>query len=793
MSLGRWTLRGFLAISVSAMPLMALAQQTTIGEVIVTAQKRSENIKDVPSGISVLNQAALAGHNITGVEDLTRTVPSISFNAGGTGFGVGVGETNIEIRGVSSSSGASTVGVYFNDVAVNVDNKNGVGAPMPMTFDLNRIEVLRGPQGTLFGAGSEGGTVRYIFNPAKLNTWSGEISGETSDTYHGGVNYQVTGVLNIPVVTDTAAVRVDLGYNNQSGWINNYSLDGELLRKGVNDNQTRFLRVSATIKPTSNITLTPEVIYQEIRSADSPVFYLNDVAYAAANSATVPPPLPTDGLYNQHKQIPDETRDTVTIPSLTVDFDLGFADFTSVSSYYQRNYHRIIDGTTYDSFEIAVDFLGRSPTDRVLATLPSPDYQPVNYQTYSQEFRLTSHTPGAGALPLKWVVGAYYNDQQAKFSLIDTIPGLSQVFQSVYGYGINSPQSPISDPAVPDLYAGDRVYTEYGQFDTKQYAAFGQLSYDILPRLHASVGLRTTYAVSTSQSVESGFIAIGDFGPYAKTDHFFSATPKFSLVYDLDKNATVYASAGEGFRLGGEIYTPLPQGPNNVCSADYANLGMPNNPSNSYGSDDLWSYEVGAKGRALDNSLSFSAAAFYLNWNHLQQAVLLPICGYFDTVNIGNAESYGLELELHYKVPQVPGLTLGLTGGATHATLTSSINPLAARAGQNILYTPQWTAAASLDYSWQVTGSIQGFVSWDYDWTGQSNGSYQVTNPNYINPAYGVMNMTVGARVSRWELAVFAKNLLNDHTIIQSPTVNSLVEGYTVQPLTAGMRVSRAF
>jgi outer membrane receptor protein involved in Fe transport len=783
-----------LALGVSMAPILALAQQTTLAEVIVTAQKRSENIKDVPSGISVVNQAALTDHNISGVEDLTRTVPSISFNAGGTGFGVGVGETNIEIRGVSSASGASTVGVYFNDVAVNVDNKNGVGAPMPMTFDLNRIEVLRGPQGTLFGAGSEGGTVRYIFNPAKLDVWSGELSAETSDTDHArGLNSQVTGVLNIPVIADKAAVRVDLGYNDQAGWIDNYTLDGDLRRKGVNDNQTRFFRVTATIKPNDNITLTPELTYQEIHSADSPVFYLQDTAYAAANSGSVPPPLPTDGLYRQHKEEPDQTRDSLVVPSLTANFDLGFADFTSVSSYYQRNYSRLIDGTTYDSFEIAVGFLGRPPTDRVLAALPSTDNQPVTYQTYSEEFRLTSHTPDPGALPLKWVIGGFYNDQKAKFSLIDTIPGFSNAFQSVYGYGINSPQSPISDPAVPNLYAKDQVYAEYGQFDTKQYAAFGQLSYDILPRLHASAGLRTTYAVSTSYSVESGFIAIGDFGPYSKTDHFFSATPKFSLTYDLDKDATVYASAGEGFRLGGELYTPLPQGPNNVCSTDYANLGMPNNPSNAYSSDDLWSYEVGTKGRALDNSLSFSTAAFYVNWSHLQQAILLPICGYFDTVNIGGAESYGVELELRYRVPAVRGLTLGFTGGATHAALTSSINPLAARAGQNILYTPRWTATASLDYSWPITAAVEGFVSWDYDWTGQSNGSYQTNNPNYLNPAYGVMNMTLGARLQRWEVAVFAKNLLDDHTIIQSPTINSLVEGYTVQPVTAGVRVSKAF
>ena len=792
MRLNKTTLRCFLALGVSALPIAAMAQET-LGEVIVTAQKRAENIKDVPSAISVMSQTSLLDHNITGVEDLSRAVPSISFDAGGTGYGVGVGETNIEIRGVSSSSGASTVGVYFNDVAVNVDNKNGVGAPMPMTFDLARVEVLRGPQGTLFGAGSEGGTVRFLFNPAKIDDLSGDLSGETSGTFHGGQNYQLSGVANIPLIADKAALRLNLGYSSQSGWIDNYSLTGDLQKRGVNSNETGFFRANILYKPTDAITITPEVIFQRIKSADSPIFYLNDTAYAAANPGSVPPPLSTDGLYRQHKEVADQTDDSSLIASVTTNAKLSFADFTSVTSYYERNYHRNEDGTTYDSFEVAVTFLGRPPTDRVIATIASPDFQPVTYKTLSQEFRLTSHEPGQGELPFKWVVGAYFNDQKANFALVDTIPGLGQAFQSAYGYGINSAQSPIGVPSIPNLFANDQIYNETGKFDTQQYALFGQVSYDLTPRLHASLGLRSTYAETTSYSQESGFIALGDFGPFANSNYSYSTTPKASLVFDLDKASTVYASVGKGFRLGGQMYTPLPQGPGNVCATDYANTGLSNTPSDSYHSDSLWSYEVGTKGRALDNGLSFSAAAFFLNWSNIQQAILLPLCGYFDTMNIGNAESYGVELELHYKVKAVPGLVVGFTGGSTHAILTSSINTQAARPGENILYTPQWTATGSIDYSWRIAHGTEGFASWDYDWTGQSNGSYQMGNPNYQNPAYGIMNLTVGARFPVWEVALFAKNLLNDHTIIQSPTVNSLVEGYTVQPMTAGVRVNRTF
>jgi iron complex outermembrane recepter protein len=768
-------------------------QSDQLQEIIVTAEKRTENLKDVPSNVSVLSQDELLEHNVTSAEDITRTVPSISFNTGGSGLGVGVGETNIEIRGVSSSSGAATVGVYFDDVSVTVDNKNGIGAPAPMMFDLSRIEVLRGPQGTLFGASSEGGTVRYIFNTAKLNETSGQVAGEMSGTDHGGFNYQTTLVANLPLIADKAAVRVDVGYISQNGWIDNYSLDGALQKSGVNSNQTHFFRIAGTIQPTDSITLTPQVIYQQVHSDDSPVFYLKDEAYYEANSAFVPPPLPTDGLYHQHKQVAEPSTDTVVIPSLTGTFNFDSSDLTSVTSYYYRDYERTSDGTTFDSFIIAVDFLGRPPTDRVLATLPSPVDQPVTYRTFSQEVRLASHAPASGELPLTWVAGLYYSDQSAVYSNYDSIPGLSTAFANAYGYGINSAQSPIGDPAIPNLYAHDYVYTENGRYDTKQYAIFGQAGYAIFERLHASLGLRGTYADSTTAVTQGGLFALGNLTPFAKNDHFSSTTPKFSLVYDLDATSTVYASVGEGFRLGGELYTPLPTGSNNICSADYATFGLSNSPASSFGSDHLWSYEIGTKGRALDNSLSFDVAGYYLNWTNLQQAIYLPTCGYYDTVNIGNAESYGAEVEARYKLKAVPGLVLGLTGGTNHATITSSNNLLTARPGQHILYTPRWSATASIDYQQHIAGNVDGFSSWDYDFTGTSNGSYLVTNPNYNNPEYAVMNLTVGTRFGNWELAIFAKNLLNDHTIIQSPTVNSLVEGYAVQPLTAGIRFQRKF
>jgi outer membrane receptor protein involved in Fe transport len=422
-----------------------------------------------------------------------------------------------------------------------------------------------------------------------------------SATRHGGLNYQGTAVANAVLVPGVAALRVNVGYNQQSGWIDNYSLDSVLQKKGVNDNSTAFLRLAGLFKVGDHVTVTPQFIYQDLRSSDTPVFYLQDQAYYEANPYGVPPPQASDGLYRQHKQVAEPSRDRLYIPSVNVTADLGSVDFTSVTSYYYRPYDRITDGTTFDSYILAVDFLGRPTTDRAIAALPSPVYQPVTYRTFSQEFRLASHTPAPGEKAAKWVLGAYYSDQRADYSNNDYIPGLSAAFQSIYGYSINDPaNSSLANPSIANFYPNDAIYLEQGSYDTKQIALFGEVEYPLTPRLHASVGLRATHATTSTDVTQGGFYAVGTLSPVFSyttnvSDHYNSTTPKASLVYDVTDTATVYATAGKGFRLGGELYTPLPVGAGNICAGDYATFGLGDSPKSAYDSDSLWNYEVGTK------------------------------------------------------------------------------------------------------------------------------------------------------------------------------------------------------
>jgi len=772
-----------------------------IEEIVVTAQKRPQSIFDVPVSISAIAGADLSERHIEGFEDLSRSVPGLSFSAGGSGFGAGEGNTTIQVRGISSSIGTATVGVYLNDVPITTDMIFGTGAFIPSFFDLNRVEVLRGPQGTLYGASSEGGTIRFVLNDPNVDQFSGKTSADVSYTTHGGMNTEETAVVNIPIKEGVFAIRLGGDYARNSGWIDNYSLTGQLLHKGVNSTSNEALRLAAKYLPNDAVTIKADVFLQRFTTDDSPAFYLRDSQYAANNPALAPPVLPTDGLYQQHAEVVEYGRDTMIAPSLTVEANLGFATLTSVSSGFKREFLRQADGTFYDSYFLAEILAPLStPVQQArlsseLAYLPSPAIQPVTYRTIAQELRLTSPSPAAGQLPIKWVAGLFFQDQRGNGTQDNPVLGLSTTFQNIFGYGINSPQSPIGNPAIPNLFQpnpayGDSLFTAIIKTDVKQYAAFGQLDVDFSSNWHGALGLREVHGTNNFQVVESGF-----FSPSSPIENVSASanefTPKASVTYDLSKNSNVYASVAKGFRLGAH-WEPLPVGAGNVCEQDYTNLGL-HNPKNDYGPDTVWSYELGSKSRLFNNSLSVNASAYYLNWKNIQQTMVFPICGYTWVFNAGDAKVTGFEYEALYKPRGLAGLTLGLNGAFTHSEITKTIVPGTIAIGQHIPFVPDYTVTVSGEYSWSLAANIHAFVKSDYAYIGQSKGSFITSSPAYINNAYGQVTASAGVDLGAWRISAYAKNLTNNQTIIQSPVINSLVTGYALQPRTVGLMASGKF
>jgi iron complex outermembrane recepter protein len=771
---------------------------STLSEVVVTANKREENTKDVPVSIGVVDGDAITALHIENLEDVTRIVPGVSFAAHNNGPN-GPGQDNITIRGVSSTVGNPTVGVYIDEVPI-ITITGYEGDAEPRLIDIDRIEVLRGPQGTLYGASSEGGTIRFITKQPDSHAYSGWVRQEVSYTKHGGVNFDDRGVVNIPVVEDVFALRLSAEYGRNSGYIDRYALAGSLaaatstagplLERGVNSDENLALNAKGLLTLSDDFTVTPAVLYQRTVADDASTF------------------MPAIGLYNEFNQVRGDDRDTLIVPSLTVKKGLGFADLTSVTGYVDRRVLRHADGTYFNSAAIAGFFLdtaGAPPyslhqaeNDNILGNIASPVLFNDHFNTWTQEFRLSSP---AGQTRVKWVAGGFVADQQWSHLDYETAPGFGAAFQNIYGYDINT--DPLLNPTVgtpsfnPNFWANDLVWTVDDHNDVKQYALFGQVDIDVLPTLHVGVGERYVWAVEKFAEEGGGFFDAGGAGtmgtPYTQSARFSTSTPKFTITYDVTDQSSVYASAGKGFRLGGAT-TP---NTNAACVAGLHQLGYNNAPT-TYDPDHLWSYELGNKNLLFQKTLSVNADVYYIKWKDIQQTITIPICGGAFNANVGDATAIGGEVEVLYKPPVISGLTLGANLGGEHAYITSTKNASTAAVGQDVLYTPEYTATVTANYRRQLTNSVAGFVLADYEYTGKSFGSFIIStpaapNPAYINPSYSVVNLNAGINVGRYEISLFAKNLLDNKTILQSPTINSVTMGYTLRPRTVGIALQAKF
>ena len=746
------------------------ADEGQIADVIVTANKRSELLKDVPTSISVIDGSQLLLDHLQSYEDLTRYVPGISFATQGQ-----PGTSNIEIRGVSSTVGSQTVGIYLDDVPLLITN-NYEGATEPKFLDFDRIEVLRGPQGTLYGAGSEGGTIRFVSNQPDLDKYSAFVRTDLSGTDFGGTNYDERATINIPVVPGTFAIRGSLEYGEQSGWVNNYDLDGIRDRNNINDERDFVGRLAGKYVSGDGLSVVASVFAQSIKSADSPDFY------------------PGFGRFKIQKGVIEFDRDITIVPSVTVSKDLGFADLTSVSSYFWRETNREKDGTAFNSVPLAGELNGFFPAQQalnnsVIGNLPSPVSFHDQWETPTEELRLSSKTQEESGLPFRYTVGLYYSDQKNQHRDYEPIPGISAAYQAIYGQNINF--GPLGNDT-PNLFARDLVYYVSDHNDTAQYAGFGQVDVDILPQLHFGAGARYLLAREAFSEQGAGVFELGNAGvggaPYTQTADFHAFTPKFTLDYDLTPQTNIYASAAKGFRLGGATSPNF----NTFCLAGIQQLGV-SSPPTSYAPDHLWTYEGGVKTTLFDRTLSINADGYDIQWSNIQQSLIIPICGGELNVNVGNAQSYGGELTVAYKPPFARGLTLGIAGGIEHAVITSSNNQITAQPGDSVLNTPTWTVTPSVDYTRELSEDVIGFVRASFAWTGTTHSSFLVTDPNYRNPGYGVLNATMGATFGRFEATLYARNLLDDRTIYQRPEINTVTEAYTVQPLTIGVTLSAKF
>ncbi|HXA47006.1 MAG TPA: TonB-dependent receptor, partial [Burkholderiaceae bacterium] len=735
------------------------------------------------TSISVIRGEDLVAAHITDFEDVTRSIPNISFSGGGGGgdAGNGPGLSNIEMRGISSQAGSATVGVYMDDVSMTVGNQYSMGIAEPKFFDLDRVEVLRGPQGTLYGASSMGGTVKFISNQPNLTQQESTVYSEVSSTKDGGTSYTANGVFNAALIPNELALRIGVETAHQNGYINQVSpINGAPIASGINWENDSVVRMAMKWVPAKNLTITPSIFFQQVTTGDTSVTSLALPANLAATPTTLPE--------NEAAKFTREPgSDQLLVPSLTIGYGTDYGDMTSVTSYYQRKFNRVQDGNNENSAFIANGLINPSLTGLVAAVNALPSSIILNNQVrqFSQEVRMASKAYDPSVSPVTWLGGVYFSDQHTTINENDPVYGITAAFNAANQ--LPSDSNAIAG-AVPEGFPNDNVYFAARHYHDKQQSIFGEANYYFVPTLHATAGLRYIQATDSLDRTGDLFFNLSTATAttgYQRTVTDSSGnkfTPKFALTWEVDPTNTLYVSAAEGFRIGGTNF-PIPVG--NCGTASPA----------GFGADSLWSYEIGDKSRFFGNRMSINTSAFYVNWKNLQQLISLP-CGFNYTTNVGNASSYGAELEL--KAKPISNVTIGLAAGLTHATLTNSDGAAAGTTGAvdgaNVPGVPKFNVALTGQYNFNVNGDTYGFVRGASHWTGKSYGGFDPSpsnDPDYMRPSYNTIDASTGLIWDKWELSLFVKNVLNNDLVIQHPVVQTTTnEAYRIAPRTIGISLS---
>ncbi|PWF48417.1 TonB-dependent receptor [Massilia glaciei] len=779
-----------LAAATAVLSTAAMAQAATGGEttarakpaamsdqievVTVTAQKRREDPNKVAMSISAVSGEQLQNQHVNDITDLTRIVPNISFTAASGNGGAGPGTSNIEIRGISSAAGAATVGIYLGEVSITVGNVYTMGSVEPKFFDIDRVEVLRGPQATLYGASSMGGTIKFVPNEPDLKAREFNVYSEASGTRGGSPGYAGSVVGNIPLIQNELALRIGAQAQHTGGFIKQVDGGGNVLAKDINQVADQELRVALKWKPTPALTITPSLYYQKVDAKDISAFNTD---------------LPN---YQALKQVREPSKDILLTPNVTLNWDLGKADLTSSSSFFERKFDRTQNGSAYNSYSLST-FL-TSTEDGVtappalidaIAALPSAVYLNNKVRQVSQEFRLASKPYDAALSPWTWIGGVYFSKQHTNIAENDPIFGVNATFAQ---FGFSSEDPNILPDSFPGAFPNDNSFSGAFHYSERQASVFGEANYHFTPKLHGTVGARYLKGKSTLDQ-RNGLYLAGAGNNSSTTLSSTAFTPKFALTWEVDPANTLYASVAKGFRLGGSnVFVPP-----TTCGPDLQQNGIDKGPA-TYAPDSLWSYEAGGKSRLLGNRLSVNASVFYVKWSNIQQGVYLPTCAYTYNANAGDAVSKGLEFEIRAK--PMAGLTLSASGGYVKAELSNDKGLqngiVGAVKGARIQGVPEYNAAVNARYNFAL-GNQFAFVMGGMQWVGSSKGSLNPDQTDYERPAYHTADLSAGVSLGRYDLSVFVKNALDNDTVIQHPQVASIVQGYRVAPRSIGMSVAAKF
>ena len=696
------------------------ASEASDDAIVVTAQRREQRLQDVPLAVTALSGATLGKKGALTFQDYAGAVPSLSFQyVGPTGYR---GERDYAIRGIY---GSNTVGFYIDETPVPIVD--------PEILDVARIEVLRGPQATLYGSNSMGGTIKFVINQPKFNIFSGSAEGRVSTTAHGGIGNQQALILNVPIIDDRLAARIAVSRRDDAGYIDNY-FDGypgfkldflpanqkdHGVAKNWNRAHAQSARVTLRYEPVDGLTITPMFAYAKTDLDATPTYFGQLPGLTTVRSIRTP-----------------EIERTL-LGSLNIRYEADLIELVNNFAYFRKTNKAVEDST-----QLNIGYVPAAPY-AVDST--------IRDKSIYNEFRVQTKFKGM----INFMAGAIYSR------------GRHYTAQRVANPGMSA-----ANPTLPPI-PNDLIYDTAGTRTTTEMSAYAEARLDLTATLQATGGLRY-YSFDTRQTgLSTGLLADGDQTNERTTQD--GIRPRFTLSWIPSRHLTLFSNYGKGFRPG------FPGGRRaSICGGFSPDVV----------SDTVTNYEIGAKTSFLDNRLQLAGTLYRMDWTNVQQTILLP-CGFLETQNTGKARSQGVEFELSAQ----PFAGVNVDGSATYtdAKIIEAESGALAPVGSPILFVPKWKLSLGAGVEQAVSEQWEAFARADANYESSVLVDYGL---GFARGGYTTLSARFGIRNDRWMVEIFGQNLTDRQPFTNLYTFAVPGGSYltsTLQPRTIGIRASVKF
>jgi outer membrane receptor protein involved in Fe transport len=737
-----------------ALALPATAQEAakdgdyqSVEKVVVTAQKREQAAIDVPASVSTVSAERLQRSGAVRLEDYAAQVPGLSITALSRGF------TSVVLRGISTgiSQATPSTAYYIDDAPIGSITAYATGSTLTPDldpYDLRRIEVLKGPQGTLYGAGAVGGLLRYVTVAPDPNKFGGAISVGGNKVAHGGNGYEGRVALNVPLVKDSMGLRISLLDREDAGYID----DPVRGLSDVNKAKTRGGRVAF------GWTLTPE--WSLLASAMTQRFTTDGIGVEDLNGPAL---TPATGDLQHGSSVAEKQKTGLDVYNATIKGRVGNFDLVSATTYQEINGEVTVDATRTigATFSAALAPLG-------LNNIGAQTHQLVNTKRWAQELRARS---SALEDKLNYEVGLFYTKEDSTNRLppegLFLVPGLT-------------PLPPLPGPLA--AFNGPLFNAMLG-VKYQEYSVFGNATYSITPQLDVTAGVRLSHDKQHFDQDYEASIAVPAPVVFSQDVTHNKTTWLLNAIYKLAPQTALYGRVATGYRPGGPSALP-------------ASIGKP-----SFDADSLTSYELGFKSAFAGGKASVEAAVFSTDWKDIQvqKATVSNGTTYQHFVNAGKAKSQGAEATL--LLFPISGLTLRATGAYTDSHLTEDAPVVGGLSGDRMPFVPKWTGSLAADYRFPLAG-VQAWVGGAVGYIGarRSNFSQQ---PNATDvPSYTTLGLNAGVDIDNLRVSLYGKNLTDKRGINFANTIglatpaNPIGNPYAagvIQPRTVGVDVAYRF